>query len=119
MVFRPDSQATDIFLYGDPSFAKSNRPSSPPPPPPPSSPPPLPSPPPPGAIAITGAGGLAFNLAFDSSVSSAPAGFTTAVENVAQWYANELHSTATINLNVGWGEVGGYALPSNALGSST
>src|SRR5205085_624057 len=97
----------------------SNRPSSPPPPPPPSSPPPLPSPPPPGAIAITGAGGLAFNLAFDSSVSSAPAGFTTAVENVAQWYANELHSTATINLNVGWGEVGGYALPSNALGSST
>src|SRR5205085_8175744 len=87
---------------------------SPPPPPPPP-----PSSPPPGAVAITGTGGVTFNLTFDSSAGSAPAGFTTAVESVAQWFANELHGTTTVNLNVGWGEVSGYALPSNALGASS
>src|SRR5205085_3445186 len=71
-----------------------------------------------GAITITGSGGLTFNLTFDTSVYSAPAGFTTTVENVARGFSNALHSTATINLNVGWGEVGGNALPGNALGAS-
>src|SRR5438874_1360375 len=110
--FSPDKQP--IYSYVDPSFARGGGPTLSPPPPPP--PPPSP---PPGAVAITGAGGVTFNLTFDSSVSNAPAGFTTAVDSVAQWFANELHGTTTINLNVGWGEVAGYALPSNALGASS
>jgi len=36
----------------------------------------------------------------------------------ARGFSNALRSTATINLNVGWGEVGGNALPGNALGAS-
>src|SRR5213075_1165162 len=88
---------------------------SPPPPPPP----PPPSSSPSGAVAITGAGGVTFDVTFDSSTGSAPAGFAAAVESVAQWFANELHGTTTININVGWGEVAGYALPGNALGASS
>jgi len=66
------------------------------------------------AITITGSGGLTFNLTFDTSVNSAPAGFTTTVENVARGFSNALRSTATINLNVGWGEVGGNAYQQRA-----
>lgn len=68
---------------------------------------------------ITGAGELTFNLNFDPSTSSAPSGFITDFDAVAQWYADHIHSTATITLNVGWGEVGGFSLPSNALGASS
>jgi len=109
----PDKQSTEIFLFGAPSFANGGTKG-----PTLSALLPSPSPPPSSAVTITGPGGLTFNLTFDTSVNSAPAGFTTTVENVARGFSNALRSTATINLNVGWGEVGGNALPSNGLGAS-
>jgi len=110
----PDKKSTEIFLFGDPSFANGGTKeptlsASPAPSSPSSS----------GAITITWSGGLTFNLTFDTSVNSAPAAFTATIENVARGFSNALRSTATINLNVGWGEVAGNALPSNALGASS
>jgi hypothetical protein len=114
MAVGPDKQSTGIFLFGGPSFANGGTKGPALSASPPASSPSQPS----GAITITGSGGLSFNLTFDTSVNSAPAGFTTTVENVARGFSNALRSTATINLNVGWGEVGGNALPGNALGAS-
>jgi hypothetical protein len=39
--------------------------------------------------------GLSFNLTWDSSVSTAPAGFTTVIQNVAQYYANHFSDPVT------------------------
>jgi hypothetical protein len=60
-----------------------------------------------------------FNLTFDPSVNSAPAAFKTTVEAVANFYASQLTDNVTVNLNIGYGEVGGSALPSGALGASS
>jgi hypothetical protein len=64
------------------------------------------------------AGGLVFNITFDSSVSSAPAGFTSAIAAVVNYYTNVFNDPITINIDVGWGEVAGQALASGALGES-
>lgn len=68
---------------------------------------------------ITGAGGLTFNLSFDPSTNSAPTGFQAAVDYAAQLLADNISSSATLTVNVGWGEVGGFSLPGNALGASS
>ena len=63
---------------------------------------------------------LEFNLIWDSSVANAPAGFMTAVENVALYYSS-LFTTPTqevINIHIGWGEVNGQSLPFGAIGAS-
>jgi hypothetical protein len=60
-----------------------------------------------------------FNLTFDPSVNSAPAAFKTTVESVANFYASLFTDNVTVNLNIGYGEVGGSALPSGALGASS
>jgi hypothetical protein len=62
---------------------------------------------------------MQFNITFDASVLSAPADFKTDVLNVASYYASQFTDPVTVNLNVGFGEVGGSALPSNALGASS
>ena len=62
--------------------------------------------------------GLAINITWDSSVASAPSGFQTAVLNAAHFIEANYTDPVTININVGYGEVGGTALGSNALGSS-
>jgi hypothetical protein len=59
-----------------------------------------------------------FNITFDASVNSAPTEFKTTVLNVANFYAQTFSDNVTVNLTVGFGEVGGNALPSNALGAS-
>jgi len=64
------------------------------------------------------AGGLVFNITYDSSVSSAPAGFTTAIAAVVNYYTSVFYDPVTINIDVGWGEVAGQALASGALGES-
>ena len=75
----------------------------------------------PPPVLVTSAGSnLEFKLIWDSSVASAPSSFMTAVQNVAQYY-EYLFSTSkleVINIQVGWGEVAGQALPSGALGAS-
>jgi hypothetical protein len=62
--------------------------------------------------------GLAINITWDSSVASAPNGFQTAVLNAAHFIEANYTDPVTININVGYGEVGGTTLGSNALGSS-
>lgn len=58
------------------------------------------------------------NITFDSSVNSAPAAFTSTVLSVANWYASTFTDNVTLNLAVGFGEVGGNAMPNGALGAS-
>lgn len=65
--------------------------------------------------------GVNIHLTFDSSVGSAPAGFVTVVENVANFFASSFTDTAhpfTINIAVGFGEVDGMRLGPGALGES-
>lgn len=59
-----------------------------------------------------------FNITFDGSVNSAPVGFTSTVLSVANFYASAFTDNVTVNLSVGYGEVGGSALVSGALGES-
>jgi hypothetical protein len=60
-----------------------------------------------------------FNLIYDQSVASAPAGFVEDVQAVANFYSKTFTDPITITLNVGFGEVGNSALPSGALGASS
>lgn len=61
---------------------------------------------------------LNFNVTYDTSVSSAPAGFTTSFQDAINYYDSTFTNPITIDLRVGWGEVGGSSLSSNALGES-
>lgn len=71
-----------------------------------------------GATLVTGSGsGLAINVVWDSSVSSAPTGFTADVLQVAQYFVSHFTDKATLNINVGFGEAGGHSL-NGALGMS-
>ena len=58
------------------------------------------------------------NLIYDSSTSSAPAGFLTAMNYVVSWLDSTFTNPVTVNINVGWGEVHGQALVPGALGES-
>jgi hypothetical protein len=63
---------------------------------------------------------LEIKLIWDSSIASAPSGFMTAAITAAQFYTSHF-STSTlevINIDVGYGEVGGQTLPSGALAAS-
>jgi hypothetical protein len=63
---------------------------------------------------------LHIDLVWDKSVASAPSGFTAAVIAAAQTYVNDFTSSAktVLYIDVGWGEVAGSSLASNALGES-
>jgi len=61
---------------------------------------------------------MIINVTYDSSVSSAPASFTSTVNAVVQYFETEFVSPITINIDVGYGEVGGQSLGSGALGES-
>ncbi|MHB1951239.1 MAG: NF038122 family metalloprotease [Acidiferrobacteraceae bacterium] len=61
---------------------------------------------------------LTFNVTYDSSVSSAPAGFTTAFQDAISFYEQSFSNPITVNLNVGWGEVNNTPLSSGSLGES-
>ena len=62
--------------------------------------------------------GPIFNITWDSSVSSAPTGFTAVVTAAANYLASQYSDAVTINISVGYGDVNGTALGSNALGQS-
>jgi hypothetical protein len=61
---------------------------------------------------------LLFNLTFDASTGSAPAGFFTAFDNAIQFYET-FTDPITINLHVGWGDINGAALSPGNLGQSS
>ena len=64
--------------------------------------------------------GLTIHISYDSSVGKAPSGFTSVVQEVADFFANSFgHATPiTLNIAVGYGEVAGYHMGPGALGES-
>ena len=61
--------------------------------------------------------GLVINVIYDSSANSAPAAFKAAISYVVNLLEATFTDHVTINIDVGWGEVGGQAL-GGALGAS-
>jgi hypothetical protein len=61
---------------------------------------------------------MLFNITFDSSATQAPAGFRSTVMAVAHFLEAQFTDSITINIAVGYGEVGGSAMSAGALGES-
>jgi len=57
------------------------------------------------------------NINWDSSVAAAPSGFTTDIIAVVQYLESQFIDAVTININVGYKEVGGHSI-GGALGQS-
>lgn len=78
------------------------------------------------AAATTAASaGLVINLLWDASVANAPASFKTAIQAAAAMIQQYVTTPITVNIAVGWGEIGGfggaapYTVPNNsALGET-
>ena len=60
-----------------------------------------------------------FNVAFDSSVSTAPTAFKACVNAVCQYYDALFTNNVAVSVSVGWGEVGGQKIDAGALGESS
>ena len=74
----------------------------------------------PAPTLVTSSGsGLAIALIWDTSVGSAPASFTSDIIAAAQFLESQISTTATININVGYGTIAGSPLSSGALGESS
>src|SRR5262249_612847 len=58
------------------------------------------------------------NLIYDSSTTNAPAGFTTSMNYVVNFFDALFTNPVTINIAVGWGEIAGFPLSFGALGES-
>lgn len=58
---------------------------------------------------------MQINLSFDASVKNAPAGFMPAIEDAAQILDTMITNNVTVTINVGYGEIGGAAIPANDL----
>lgn len=69
-------------------------------------------------VTSSAATGLVINVSYDASVNNAPAGFTAIVDQVVQYFESHYTDPITININVGYGEVGGTSLGFGALGES-
>jgi hypothetical protein len=61
---------------------------------------------------------MQINVTFDASVNSAPAGFKTAVNYAVGILDAAFTNNVTVNVKIGWGEVGGRPLDSGDLGRS-
>ncbi|HEV2328088.1 MAG TPA: NF038122 family metalloprotease [Verrucomicrobiae bacterium] len=70
------------------------------------------------AVLPLSARALTFNLTYDSSTASAPAGFFTAFTDAIDFYQNTYDNSITINMDVGWGEIDGRSLNTGDLGQS-
>jgi hypothetical protein len=62
--------------------------------------------------------GLEIDLIWDPSVANAPSGFKQAIIDAATYYTQLFSNKEVINLKVGYGEIDGSPLASNALGES-
>jgi hypothetical protein len=72
-----------------------------------------------GLLAVGGsAEALVINPTYDASVNSAPPGFVTAFESAIGFFQSTYTDPITVNIGVGWGEVGGTPISSGALGES-
>ena len=61
---------------------------------------------------------MQIDINYDFSVDSAPAGFKTGVADAVAFLDSEFTNPITINVDVGYGEIGGVALGTNLLGES-
>jgi hypothetical protein len=61
---------------------------------------------------------MQINVSYDSSVASAPAAFKTDVAYVVKLLDAAFSNNVTLNIHIGWGEVGGQALNPTDLGES-
>ena len=61
---------------------------------------------------------LTINVSYDASVNSAPSGFTAAIANAVGYLESQFTDPISINIDVGYGEVGGTPLGAGALGES-
>lgn len=61
---------------------------------------------------------MQINVTFDASVNSAPAAFKTAVNYVVGILDAAFTNNVTINIKVGWGEVGGRPIDAGDIGES-
>jgi hypothetical protein len=62
--------------------------------------------------------GLQIDLMWDSSVANAPRGFKHAIIDAAEYYAALFSNHEVLKIDVGYGEIGGSSMASNALGES-
>ncbi len=62
--------------------------------------------------------GFVINVSYDQSVSSLPAGFVAAINDVVSYYESIFTAPITVNIDVGYGEIAGQQLQSDALGES-
>ena len=61
---------------------------------------------------------MQINIVYDPSVANAPAGFTTAITDAVNYLDKLFTNPISITIDVGYGEVDGSQLDSNALGQS-
>jgi hypothetical protein len=75
------------------------------------------------ALPAASTGGLVINVSYDSSVSTATAaeqsGLQAAVNSAVSFMEGMFTNNVTLTIDVGWGEVGGQNIPSNAVAAST
>jgi hypothetical protein len=67
-------------------------------------------------VQMGAAGGLVFNITYDSSVSNAPAGFTSAITDVVNYYESEFNDPITVNIEPP--PAGGLTPPRGQRGSA-
>jgi hypothetical protein len=75
----------------------------------------------PAAYTTNSGTGVDIHVTYDSSVGNAPTGFTSVVQNVANFFASSFQDPTqhiTINIDVGYGEVDGMRMGTGALGES-
>ncbi len=61
------------------------------------------------------ASGLHINLIWDASVAAAPAAFKTAIQSAATMLQNAFSNKITVNIAVGWGEIGGTKISQSGV----
>jgi hypothetical protein len=72
-----------------------------------------------GAVAAAASGpaeALVIDATYDPSISSASAGFTSAFRDAVDYFASTFSNPITVNIDVGWGKVGGGTIALGALG---
>ena len=59
---------------------------------------------------------MIFNITYDSSVNSAPAAFKTTINAVTQFFSAHFTDSITVDIQVGYGTIGGQALYPGDIG---
>ena len=71
-----------------------------------------------GSTLVGHAGQLQFDLVWDPSVASAPAGFEAAAIAAASYYSNMFSNPITVEIDIGYGEVNGTRISAGNAGQS-